>query len=303
MSITLAQLEQETARRVGPYLAYFTDRQVPNTATVSYINVSELRSNIVMDAPTDLWLLRRGLDYLDNPVAFDVTDRQRLVSSYDPEQGRIYPDRIWGIIPVPGEQVEFHHLNPAQELRQSVLAGLRRCFLPETVQVQPTAPFGGIDLTLQLPWLTDPWQVQRVRYGWLGPYGDAPFDTYTSAGHLILTGTHGTALPTSVWADAWRPAWSWVNGAESAGGPVADDDTLEVDLDYAAAAAHIEAWHHFPAKLQSAAAGSFQATREQAAQEFTRLANLFGPARPARIGFSGVFRLGLVGHGWVNGPW
>jgi hypothetical protein len=303
VSITLAQLEQETARRVGPYYRLFTDRQVPNTAQFTYVLYPELRSEIDLDSVTNLWLLRRGVDWQGNPVTFDVVDRQRLVASYDPEQGRVFPDRPWGIFPVPGEVTEFHHLNPEQELRVSVMAGLRRCFLPDTVQAQPTAPFGGIDLTAQYPWLTDPWQVARVRYGWLSPYSDAPYDTYSSAGHLILSGTHGSALPTAVWVDAWRPAWTWVNGAESTEGPVADDDLLDVDLDYAASAAHIEAWHYFPARLQSAAAGGLQATMAQAAQEFSRLANLFGPQRPSRTGFSSVFRMGIAGGGWVNGPW
>ena len=228
---------------------------MPNTAQFTYAFYPELRSEIDLDSVTNLWLLRRGLDWQGNPVVMDVVDPWRLVASYDPESGRVFPDRPWGTIPVAGEVTEFHHLNPDQELRAAVMAGLRRCFLPDTVLVQPTAPFGGIDLTLQLPWLTDAWQVQRVRYGWLGPYGDAPFDTYKTAGHLILSGTHGTALPTAVWVDAWRPAWSWVNNAESVGGPIADTDILEVDLDYAAAAGHIEAWHHFPARLQAAAAG------------------------------------------------
>jgi hypothetical protein len=243
------------------------------------------------------------VDWQGNPVDFDVVDRQRTVASYDPEQGRVFPDRPWGIIPVPGEVTEFHHLNPDLELRVAVLAGLRRCFLPDTLQVQPTAQFGGIDLTVQLPWLTQPWQVQRVRYGWVGPYGDAPYETYTSGGHLILTGTFGAALPMAVWVDAWRPAWSWVNGAESLTGPTHDDDILEVDIDYAAAAGHIEAWHHFPARVQSAAAGGLQATQQHAAQEFSRMANLFGPARPRTMGFQGVFRVGSAGGTWVNNPW
>jgi hypothetical protein len=307
VSVTLAQLEQETARRVGPYSSAFTDRQVPNTANFTFATFPTLRSTIDLDSVTHLWMLRRGIDSDGNPVTLDVVDRLRLVANYDPETGQVYPDRPWGAIPVPGEVVEFHHLDPDQELRVAVLAGLRRCFLPDTIQAQPTQLFGGIDLTAQFGWLTEPWQVQRVRYGWLSPYGDAPWDTYTSAGHLILTGTHGMALPMAVWVDAWRPAWSWVNGAESTGGPVADDDTLDVDLDYAASAGHIEAWHHFPARVQAAAAGNLQATRDQAAQEFSRQANLYGPARPAEIGFGTVVRLGR-GHGhasssWVNGPW
>ncbi len=301
MSITLAQLEQETARRVGPFYLLFTDRQNPNTAQFTYALYPELRSEIDLDSVTNLWLLRRGVDWQGNPITFDVVDRQRTVSSYDPENGRVFPDRPWGTIPSMGEVTEFHHLNPALELRAAVLAGLRRCFLPDTVQAQPTAPFGGIDLTLQFPWLTEAWQIARVRYGWIGPYADAPFDTYTAAGHLILTGTHGTALPTAVWVDAWRPAWSWVNGAESTTGPTDDNDELDIDLDYAAAAGHIEAWHIAPGRLQSAAAGGLQATQQMAAQEFSRMASIYGPGRPSQIGFRTVVRTGHAG--WVNGPW
>ena len=295
MTITLAQLEQETARRVGPYYSHVTDRQVPNTANFSYANFPTLRSSMDLDSVTNLWLLRRA-----QPL--DVVDRQRLVASYDPEMGRVYPDRPWAAIPLPGEVCEFSHLDPEQQLRVSVLAGLRRCFLPDTVQAYPTAPYGGIDLTLQFPWLTEPWQIARVRYGWLGPYHDAPWDLYTAAGHLIMTGTHGVFMPMMVWLDAWRPAWSWVNDAESTTGPTADADTLQVDLDYAAAAGHIEAWHHFPARVQAAAAGNLQATREQAAAEFSRLALVYGPSRPRSIGFQGVVGVG-VNRSWVNGPW
>jgi hypothetical protein len=304
VSTTLAVLEQEVARRVGPFYTHFTDRQVPNTAQFTFVNVPTLRSEMDLDSVTHLWMLRRGITSDGTPVVLDVVDRLRLVANYDPEMGRVYPDRPWSGIPVPGEVIEFHHLEPDQELRQSVYAGLRRCYLPDTVQAQPTQQWGGIDLTVQFPWLTDPWQLSRVRYGWMSPYFHAPWDTYTTMGHLVLTGTHGMALPMAVWLDAWRPAWSWVNAAESTTGPLLDDDVLEVDLDYAASAGHIEAWHHFPARMAAAAASTLQATREQAAGEFSRLANVFGPQRPQEIGFSTVVRVGLGGHStWVNGPW
>jgi hypothetical protein len=107
----------------------------------------------------------------------------------------------------------------------------------------------------------------------------------------------------AVWVDAWRPAWSWVNGAESITGPTADADVLEVDLDYAASAGHIEAWHLFPSRLQAAAAGNLQATRDQAAAEFSRLANVYGPQRSRDVGFQNIVRLGVAGGSWVNGPW
>lgn len=304
MSITLAELEVEVARRVGPYLSAFTDRQVPNTANFTFADFPDLRSAIDQDLVTNLWLLRRGITVDGNSVSMDIVDRHRTVDVYDAQQGRVFPDRGWGTIPEAGEVCEFHHLHPERELRASVLAGLRRCYLPDTVVAQPTAQFGGIDLTLQYPWLTEPWQITRVSYGWLSPYGDAPWDTYTAMGHLILTGTYGTYMPMSLWVEAWRPASSWVNDAESTTGPTADADTLEVNLDYAASAGHIEAWHLFPSRMQAAAAGNLQATREQAAQEFSRLANAYGPTRPRDIGFQTL----VVGSGgsrrnWVNGPW
>lgn len=302
MSISLAQLEVEVARRVGPYYTAFTDRQVPTTANFTYAQFPVLRSEIDLDSVTNLWLLRRGRCYgdPDEIVPLDVVDRQRLVASYDPEMGRVYADRPWGTIPEPGEICEFHHLDPEQQLRPAVLAGLRRCFLPDTVQAQPTQQYGGIDLTIQFPWLTQPWQIARVRCGWLYPYSDAPWDTYTQLGHLILTGTYAMPSPVGMWIEAWRPAWSWVNAAESITGPTADDDVLAVDLDYAASAGHIEAWHQFPARMQAAAASTLQATREQAAQEFSRLANVYGPQRSRTTGFQSLVD---AGHSaWINGP-
>lgn len=295
MSITLAQLEQETALRVGPYQQQLADPQVPTSASLSVVYVPGLRSNIDLDSVTNLWLLRRD--------AADF-DRQRQVETYDAAAGAIYVDAPWQTAPAPGEVLEFHHLDPAQELRRAVMAGLRRCFLPDNVQAQPstTYPYQGIDLTAQWPWLTNDWQIQRVRYGWVAPWQHAPWDTYLQGGHLILTGTHGSMIPTAVWIDCWRPAWSWVNGVDTAVGPVLDDDLLDVDLDYAAAAAHIEAWHHFPSRMQVAAAGGTQATQAMAAQEFTRQALMYGPTRNVEVGFQSVTRLSTSG-GWVNHPY
>lgn len=305
MTITLAQLEQEAARRCGPYRRYFTDRQVPTTATFDYCYFPTLKSSVDTDGPTNLWLLRRGIDTQGNAVVIDVVDRQRLISIWDPTSGQVRNDRPWGTPCVPGEYVEFHHLDPDQELRQAVLAGLRRCFFSDTLTVQPDAAWYGIDLTAQLPWLTAPWQLDRVQYGWVAPCGDAPFGTMMQGGHVILTGTSGQYVPASLggmWVTAWRPHASWVNDADSLTGPVADTDTLAVDLDYAASAAHIEGWHLFPDRLQAAAAGGLQATQQMAAAEFTRQAAIWGPQRRRRFGFDSVFSLAR-GNTWVNGPY
>jgi hypothetical protein len=302
--ITLAQLEQEVGRRVGPYWRFFTDRQLPNTAQFTFANLPELRSSIDADLVTNLWLLRRGECFgePDEVVDMDPVDRQRSVDVYDAEQGRVFPDRPWGTIPEPGEWMEFHHLDPAQELRPAVLAGLARCFFEDLVQAEPNAQYGGIDLTAQFAWLTEKWQVTNVQYGWWAPYQDAPFECVMQRGHVWLMGTTGWWAPVSCWVSAWRPVTSWVNGVDSTGGPLADADELEVDLAYAAAAGHIEAWHLFPARMQQAAAGGVQATQPMAAQEFSRQALVHGPKRALDIGFGTVVSASSHwrGHGWVN---
>jgi hypothetical protein len=292
--ITLAQLEQEVGRRVGPYWRFFTDRQVPNTAQFSFANFPELRSSMDQDLVTNLWMLRRGETLDGAPVSLDVVDRQRTVDVYDPEQGRVIPDRPWGSIPVPGEWFEFHHLNPAQELRPAVLAGLRRCFFEDLFAAELTSQYGDIDLTYQQPWITNPNQITRVQYGWYKPVGDAPFEATMQQGHVMLRGTSGPYAPANVWVTALRPAGSWVNDADSSTGPTNDHDVLVVDLDYAASAGHIEAWHMFPSRLFEAAAVGNQPTQEMAAREFTRQSLIWGPAgRQREIGFAEVVSVSL----------
>ena len=304
MTVTLEQIEQEVARRVGPYWRFFTDRQIPNTAQFTFVNIPDLRSNIDSDLVTNLWLLRRGecFDEPDEIVAMDPEDRQRSVDVYDAAQGRVFPDRPWSVIPEAGEYFEFHHLSPDQELRPAVLAGLARCFFEDLVQAGPNAQYGGIDLTAQFPWITEKWQVTRVQFGWWAPYQDTSFECVMQRGHVWLMGTSGWWSPISCWVSAWRPIGTWVNGADSTTGPSADTDELEVDLAYAASAGHIEAWHLFPDRLQAAAAGGLQATQAMAAQEFSRQVLFHGHKRPTEIGFQMVVSsMSGYGHGWVNG--
>lgn len=304
MSITLRTLEQAVARRTGPFFQAAQDATTPTTSTTIAAYMPTLRSSALLGGPENLFVLRRGVraDGTNTPNPIIADDRIRMVLSFDSDAGRVVVDRNWRDPMQPNEQADFVHLHPLAELHEAVMAGLRRCFQPDNVLAQPTAPFGGIDLTAQWPWLSEPWQVQRVRYGWTAPWGDAPFDTYTDAGHLILTGTSGYDLPTSVWVDCWRPAWSWVNGAESITGPVLDTDLLDVDLDYAAAAGHIEAWHNFPSRMLAAAAAGTQSTQQMAATEFSRQSAIFGPSSPRALGFQTVVRIGGHSHSWVNGP-
>lgn len=281
--ITLAQLEQEVARRTGPFFQASQDSGVPTSSTTIAAYMPVLKTSALLGGPENLWLLRRGrlAGGAPTPVAVDPADRERMVLSFDAGAGRVQVDRNWRNPMQPDELADFTHLHPEQELRVAVLAGLRRCFLAELLA--GVASFGGgyVDLTAAYPWLVGADQVVGLQSG-MAPHGNAPFTTVMSMGHVMLSGGWAGRM----WVTALRPAWSLVNGAESTTGPTADGDELQVDLDYAASAAHIEAWHLFPAHLFAAAAGNLQATQEMAAREFTRQSLIWGPSPPRSVGFS-----------------
>jgi len=291
--ITLAQLEQEVARRTGPFFQAAQDSGTPTSSTATSALMPGLKSNALLGGPENLWLVRRGLlaDGTPTPAPVQVVDRERMVQTFDSGAGRVIVDRNWYNPMQPSELADFTHLHPSQELRVAVLAGLRRCFFEDRGPVSINSGLG-IDLTATLPWLVNPGQVLRLRSGYQGSGPDQPFEAITQAGHVILI---GYGVPSGSYLSAARPAWSWVNSADSTTGPTKDSDTLAIDLDYAASAAHIEAWHLFPSRMFAAAAGNLQATQEMAAREFTRQAMIWGPEISRGIGFAQTFRLPLVG--------
>lgn len=279
MTTTLAAIERATARRVGPFYQAYADRQVPSTASFDRVIVPTLRSTIEQDLVSNLWLLRRGGDYRGNPVTVSDEDRQRQVAFVDPSRGEIQVDRPWSVIPSSGEVFEFHHLDPEQELREVVRAGLRRCLFEDRFNLG-TGYIYEADLTSALPWLDNLNMVKRVQIapfpttfpGWGNGPADVPFSVFGECGHvwLRITGGDGAPFWGGVLVTVHRPHFSYVNGLDAPCGPNLDGDTLNVDVDYAAAASHIEAWDLFPVKLQAAAAGNLFATREQSAYEYTR---------------------------------
>jgi len=293
--ITLAQLEQEVARRTGPFFQAAQDGGVPTSSTTTSAIMPTLKSNALLGGPENLWLLRRGVlvGGTSTPQPVQAVDRERLVQSFDAGAGRVLVDRNWRDPMQSSEQADFSHLCPSQELRVAVLAGLRRCFFDQRFGAAVTSAYGDMDLTYQQPWVTSPGQVERVQYGYTKPIGEAPFEAVMQDGHVMLSGSWGNYAPSSVWVTAARPHLTWVNGADSTTGPTDDDDQLAVDLDYAAAAGHIEAWHLFPGRMFAAAAGNLQATQEMAAREFTRQAMIWGPAPSRFVGFTEVVSLPL----------
>jgi len=296
--ITLARLEQEVARRTGPYFQAAQDSQVPTTSTTISAYMPTLKTSALLGGPENLWLLRRAVSADGTPVPppnNDPLDRTRMVLTFDSGAGRVVVDRNWRNPMQPNENAEFTHLHPDQELRPAVLAGLRRCFLQDLIPAQLTSSYGDIDLTYQAHWITNPWQVTRVQYGYYKPWGDTPFEATLEQGHVMLRNTSGQFAPANLWVTAMRPAWSWVNDADSDTGPTKDTDQLAVDLDYAAAAGHIEAWHMWPSHMFAAASGNLQATQQMAAAEFTRQSLIWGPPPNRDVAFQEVVSQPLYG--------
>jgi hypothetical protein len=306
VTVTLAQLEQAVARKVGPYYQLAMDRQSPTTANFQRAFFPGLRSTVELDLVTNLYLLRRGIDYLGAAVPVSTDDRQRTVANYDPQQGMVEVDQPWSITPAVGEMCEFHHLDPALELRPVVLAGLRRCFLTERYSLGNGYFFEG-DLTASLPWLTNPSDVLMLETlpfptGFSGRTCEVPFVAFVQSGNVCIRVNSGTWGPYygGLLVTIARSHFNFVNGLETTVGPTQDTDTLAVDVDYAAAAGHIEAWHNVPAKLQAAAAGNLQATQAMAAAEFSRQALIHAPKRPSRWGFDSLVGTGTGGLLVVN---
>jgi hypothetical protein len=294
---TLMDIEREVARRTGPFFQAAQDSTSPTTSTTIAAVMPTLRSSAVLGGPENLFLVRRGILADGTPTTAPIIpdDRVRMVQTFDSATGRVVIDRNWRDVMYPNELADLIHLHPTQELHVAVMNGLRRCFFEDTRTISPSSSdwWTSIDLTAQMPWLTDPRQIRSIRYGYGYPgypSVEMPYDTYQQNGHLILT---SQSVVGGVWLSASRPAWSLVNGTDSTTGPTVDNDTLAIDLDYAAAAGHIEAWHAFPSRCQAAAAGGIQASQQMAAVEFTRQALIWNPPPPRTVGFSTLVGVSL----------
>lgn len=310
---TLAQLEQETAARVGPFALLEV-----LTADQGSLTVEVLKSTIDLGGYDDLYLLRRE--------ASQQADRVARVRAYDPTLGQLQPDRRYVTSPIPSEPVELHHL-PPDLLRRGVRAGLRRCFCqfwlalagadPDDPDAPVVAATGPVDLTdYSGGWLRLPQQVLDV----LDPQGDGAsvdgWRAYQHNGRCYLLQAAGVGnLGLTVIAS--RAHFTLVNAAWAPDGPLHDDDELDADVFYAAAMAHAELWRVARDRLEAVAAEGRQATQQEAAAEATRaaVANapwLFEPGaiRRERIGpLTGLAgaggTAGYYGHlqgALVNGP-
>jgi hypothetical protein len=263
---TLALIEQTTAQRCGPYRPAI----VTSTIGSSQIQFDSLKSGIEYGGIRDLYVLRR--------FATNADDRQRSVKDFAPLTGIVEVDRGYADPPSSGEQLEFHHLEPMLELRASVLAGLARCFFMDRVTITLNGAAASRDLTTAAYWITNPRQVYRAQmmaFNVLTQPRDIPWTgVFEQDGHIWL-GAAPDPLPYGLLVHARRAHSTWVNGENSTTGPLYDDDTLSLDLAYAVAAAHVEAWRIARPRLQAAADQKLTTSQGEAAVEFTTQARSF----------------------------
>lgn len=292
--ITLQEIERALAPRVGPHKlgADGLGEVQTGTAMANRAYFDTLASTAGIEGITDLYMLRRGNLSSGSTVAVVAGDRVRMVAAHDPTDGSVTPDRNWATPPIGGELVEFHHLDPERELRRAVRDGLRRCYFETRVSVTTSSTSAERDLSAVLSWLTAKGQLRRVQHQAVGvttlPADVVWTGSFEAAGHVWLAGSPDP-YPDTLLVTALRPHYTWVNGADSTTGPTADADLLSLDLNYAVAAAHIEAWRICKPRLLQAAEDGYQITQAQAADEFTRQAEGHVQRRPRTWTLSAPF--------------
>lgn len=265
MSTTLAQVEQETARRLGPYRRF-----AAAGGTASAVDVDDVRSTIDLGGWVGLYVLRRGESFAlgDEIVGYDPADRVRRIKAYDPQTGTWTLDRAYvGAAVAAGEAVEVHHLEPTHELRPAVLAGLRRCYVEDRVEVTLAGVASERSLTAEIPWLTKRGQVRSIHAGdpaSLALPSSVGIATPFERAGAVWVQLEPDPFPSRMLVSVLRPVSTLVNGLDSLVGPTDDADVLTVDLDYAAAVCHMEAWRYVPQRLQPLADGRIYLTKEGA---------------------------------------
>jgi hypothetical protein len=268
--ITLMEIERTVARRIGPYRKL----QVGVGSAPLAVVIPRLRSSLSLGSYEQQYMLRRGLTFGDELVNnFNDDDRIRLVVTYASNTGGLVPDREYASIPMAGECLELHVLDPDDELRPSVIDGLSRCFFWDSVNITvSSSSVYNVNLTAAMPWLTNAAWVREVSYSYpsqlLPPTRLQFWKPYRDGKDLRLW-TKGGAIG-SVTVQVLRPVSSLVNGELSLGGPNDDLDVLYVDRDYAAWAGVVECWKNHAELLMPLAAQNMRPSRDNAATEFTK---------------------------------
>lgn len=265
---TLAEIEAEIARRIGPYYQF----TIGVGSAVDRAIVSRLKSSLLRGGYDDMYLLRRGkMVGGTSAIGFNSDDRIRTVKSLDVSNGGLVVDRNYTITPAQNEIIELLSMDP-DAIRYCALEGLRRAYLVDTVELNATITGIETDFTALAPWLTETWQVQELEAGWnsvfINPVKVGWWKPLSRQGRLKIRSSafwENRAIVTAL-----RPAYTLVNGMTNMAGPDDDDDYVHITKEYAASAGHCECWRYYPAFLTPLAQAKMGTSMEDAAKVFTK---------------------------------
>lgn len=218
MSVTLAEIERELARRTGPFEQFTVSGTTASTQTLIYVD--DLKTSVEQGGLDGLWFLWRTPNSTD--------DRQRMVKGWDADEGYLELDRALGQIPSGGTAIELMALRPAPSVRKAVQRGLARCYLDDRVSVVLGSAAADRDLTAALPWLRRKKQLLEAFYAPAATAYPADalgwHDPYERAGRVWLA-AGPDPFPSNLVLRVLRPADSRINGLSSPACPVVSDVT------------------------------------------------------------------------------
>ncbi|MDQ1307660.1 MAG: hypothetical protein QG671_3493 [Actinomycetota bacterium] len=153
---TLTTYRQAAAKLIGPYRSG-TATSGSNT-TVLEDTSWPVKSSLSQD---DLFVDK----FLYRPSATDA-DKTRVVATYTPASGYLYPDNGWSVAPYAGgvgESYEIHGLIEPGVLHECINEALKRIPLVIEVTLTPASNlYTRQSLATYSAWLTEEWQVRKV---------------------------------------------------------------------------------------------------------------------------------------------
>lgn len=297
--VTLMDIEQKLARCVGPYRRYKSG----TLSAVESIHIPRLKSTIDTGGLLEnMFVLRRGLMYDGSYISgFNENDRYRQVASMDHATGLVTVDEPYTIAPTNLEMIEFHYLDPEQELRIAVLDGLERCFFWDQAVATLTDATRETNLTTLFPQIDEVSQIRNVQFQQTSvnvpSHNLAWFQPYLRNGSVYLN-TEWLG-PSSLIIDYLRKVSSYVNGELSLTGPNSDTDVLNVNLDYAVLSGWVQCWVQFTDRMISSAAQGSRLTPDMVSKMFTNRSQAVynsGPPDRALIRYDATDALTQVGN-------
>lgn len=270
---TLRTYRRRVAPEFGPYLQ----------------SIAAAGSSDQIKLVDDTWPVKTTLEvsnlyvdqFLYRPDAVIGADRERVVKTYDPSTGTLFPDKTWAQSPG-GEEYELHGLIQPTRLHTLINDALKNLFVVAEFTFTPASnDLHRFDLTTTIaPWLTDHKWVRQVGYLTTGedreqynPYSCRVRGRATQIGQTVhLEPTHGFQTTETVYVKALKPAYYHCGGQGVAYGQktglTLETDIAPVDEEWLTAAVLVEAWRQLSPLLDEQANRNLVRNRMEAWQWF-----------------------------------